>query len=406
MRILFLSFHYPPDLSACSFRSQALVQALLSRPAADPKSPLQLDVLTTCPHRYASFASRAPEQEHGENWRIRRIELPPHGSGLLAQARAALRYFRQAQQLARREHYDLVIATSSRIMTAVLGARIARRQQAPLYLDIRDVFAQNLPELFPHALRRPLRWLLERLEAYPLNSACRVNLNSAGFAEHFVQRYPRQVFSFHTNGVDELFRLPPAVASTPPADGQVLQVVYAGNIGAGQALHRIIPALAARLGSAVHFRLYGDGGRLKALREALQRDSLSNVELHAPVPREQLPAIYQSADVLFLHLADWRSCEQVLPSKLFEYIASGKPLWAGASGWTRRFIADQAGQAALFAPGDCQGAVASLRSLALHRRDVSRFTATFDRRTIMQRMAGDILGVVKPGPVREWARSK
>jgi hypothetical protein len=376
-------------LSACSFRSQALAQALLAS-----GQPLQLDILTTCPNRYRTFEADAPAREQGEHLHIQRIELPPQRRGLLGQARAAWRYFRHAQALANTQQYDLVVATSSRIMTAVLGARIARHQRVPLYLDIRDIFSQNLPELFPRLLRRPLRWLLEGIERYPLTTACRVNLNSGGFAEHFTRRYPHQEFSFHTNGVDEIFHLP-APQPLPPCP-RVLQVVYAGNIGAAQALHEIIPPLAARLGSRVQFRLYGDGNRLKALRDALLRHDVHTVEIRAPVPRDQLPAIYQGADVLFLHLASWRSCDYVLPSKVFEYIASGKPLWAGTRGWAHRFIREHASNAALFAPNDCQGALDELNRLELRHSNGTAFARRFDRRAIMQRMAGDIIDAAGP----------
>jgi hypothetical protein len=47
-RILLLSYFYPPDLSAGSFRSAALVKALRIQGGAQ----LQLDVVTTQPNRY------------------------------------------------------------------------------------------------------------------------------------------------------------------------------------------------------------------------------------------------------------------------------------------------------------------------------------------------------------------
>ncbi|WP_263263884.1 glycosyltransferase family 4 protein [Pseudomonas entomophila] len=392
MNILFLSFHYPPDLGAGSFRSEALANALLAS-----NDHVRLDILTACPNRYRSFISPAPAHEYGERHHIQRVELPRYRGGLLAQALAAGRYALAARAAARHRKYDLVVATSSRIMTAALGASIARGQGVPLYLDIRDIFSQNLPELVARPLRKPLRWLLERIEDYPLKTAAKVNLNSGGFAEHFRHRYPEQAFSFHSNGVDDLFRLPASAPRRPRGNHKPVEVVYAGNIGAAQALHHIIPPLAERLGSTVRLRLYGDGNRLEALREALKRSGARNVEIFSPVPRDQLPAIYQSADVLFLHLAQWRSCNFVLPSKLFEYIATGKPLWAGTAGWARRFILESGVNAAIFPPNDAEQAVAALRHLDLTRTDTSAFSRAFDRRAIMRRMAGDIIGVAVPG---------
>jgi hypothetical protein len=56
--------------------------------------------------------------------------------------------------------YDLVLATSSRLMTAALGALIARRKRARLYLDIRDIFVDTIGDVSPGPLALPLRQLL------------------------------------------------------------------------------------------------------------------------------------------------------------------------------------------------------------------------------------------------------
>lgn len=57
MRFLVLSFYYHPDLSAGSFRTTALVQALAEKLAEGAG----VEVLTTLPNRYSTFSSDAPE---------------------------------------------------------------------------------------------------------------------------------------------------------------------------------------------------------------------------------------------------------------------------------------------------------------------------------------------------------
>ncbi len=108
-----------------------------------------------------------------------------------------------------------------------------------------------------------------------------------------------------------------------------LTVLYAGNIGEGQGLHLIIPPLAKILEDKIIFKVIGDGGRKKHLKNELKRLNCKNVELYDPIPRENLIEAYQAADILFLHLNDYQAFTKVLPSKLFEYAASYKPIWAG-----------------------------------------------------------------------------
>ena len=151
--MLLLSFYYPPDLSAGAFRITALVQALRER----APSGTQLDVITTFPNRYHSYAQQAREREVSDGLEITRIPLPPHRSDMLGQSRAFLTFARQALAHVRGSDYDLVFATSSRLMTATLGAWVARRKRARLYLDIRDIFVDTMPQLLPRALAWPAR---------------------------------------------------------------------------------------------------------------------------------------------------------------------------------------------------------------------------------------------------------
>ncbi len=76
-------------------------------------------------------------------------------------------------------------------------------------------------------------------------------------------------------------------------------IAYVGNMGEGQGLHRIVPAVAKSLGAQFEFWLYGDGGAVGKLREALEREEITNVKLTAPVARQELLDIYRrsSADI-------------------------------------------------------------------------------------------------------------
>ena len=122
MKILLLSFYYPPDLSAGSFRATALVEALLEQ----LPEGAEVDLITTLPNRYSSFSSEAPEQEKHDRLRIRRVKLPAHQSGMADQAKAFMAFAKNVLELTREEDYALVYGTSSRLMTAVLSAYVAR----------------------------------------------------------------------------------------------------------------------------------------------------------------------------------------------------------------------------------------------------------------------------------------
>lgn len=57
--------------------------------------------------------------------------------------------------------------------------------------------------------------------------------------------------------------------------------------------------------------------------------------------REDLLRVYRHADVLFLHLNNLKAFRRVLPSKIFEYAATNKPIWGGLSGYAGRFAKNE-----------------------------------------------------------------
>lgn len=387
MKILFLSFYFEPDLCAGSFRANALAAALVQ---AD--SSLELEILTTLPNRYISFAQAAQPEEQRERQLIRRFALPSHNSGMADQSHAFLAYARQVIVHARSRHYDAVLATSSRMMTASLGSLLARQKRLPLYLDIRDIFVDTLTDVLPAGLARCSLGPLQLLERFTMSRASKINLVSEGFREYFSTRYPLVPLSFFTNGIDDEFINTVRTPVTCGTEGG-MEVLYAGNIGEGQGLHRIIPALAERL-PAIRFRIIGDGGRMGALLQEIRRRGVSNVFLQPPIKRSELVAACLKADVLFLHLNDYPAFQKVLPSKLFEYGALGKPVWAGVAGYSAEFVRREIDNAAVFQPCDPDDALRAFSELRLRTTPRPAFTNRYSRRAIMRRLAVDVLAAL------------
>jgi len=388
MKILLLSFYYTPDLSAGSFRSAALVEALKK----NMPEGSTIDIVTSLPNRYETFSVDASEIEKLESVTIRRVPLPEHKSGMLDQSRAFMSYSRGVLSLVVDEDYDLMIATSSRLMTAVLAARIAGRKKIPLYLDIRDIFVDTIKDLLPLYLSLALGPLFGIMERFAINRATKVNLVSPGFAQYFTERYPEKDFTFFTNGIDEEFVAASRMSEkSKPVEGNPVKVVYAGNIGEGQGLHSILPELAARMSDKLHFRVFGDGGRKDILQSRLSHNGAVNVEVLSPLSRKRLISEYLDADVLFLHLNDHAAFEKVLPSKLFEYAAMGKPVWAGVAGYAADFIRTEISNAAVFNPCDVEQAEQAFEQLELCATYRGEFMEKYARKTIMDCMSIDIL---------------
>lgn len=390
LNILFVTFYYRPDLCAGSFRATSLVEALqVALPAGS-----RIDVMTTEPNRYNTFTTSAASVERSGCVQIERMPVPAHAQDMRGQARTFAHFARGAIRATRGRPYDLVFATSSRLMSASLGAWLARRAKTRLYLDIRDIFADTIGDILPGVFAGPMKLAFGGLESWTLKRAERINFVSRGFEPYFRKRYPHSKFSWFTNGIDDEF-LTTAPATPPVAAtaGTPLHVLYAGNMGEGQGLHRIIPELARATQGRMRFTIIGDGGRRAALEAGIAAAGVTNVELRKPAPRDQLIEQYRAADVLFLHLNAHAAFEKVLPSKIFEYAAMRKPIWAGVSGHAAEFLRQEVPNAAVFAPCDAEGALRSFAGLSLGETSRDDFVARYSRSSIARMMAEEIIAV-------------
>jgi glycosyltransferase involved in cell wall biosynthesis len=401
VKVLLLTFYYPPDLSAGSFRAAALADALLRVGSPD----LKVDVLTSHPNRYASYRDTAadacdpanalpPDGEASGRLTVTRLPVGAHRSGLVDQSIAFSGFAARAFRAVHQKSYDLVVATSSRLFTGYLGSVIAQRVGASLYLDVRDLFVHNMRDMYRDSRSvAMLVPLLSFVERRTFRKAAHVSLVSEGFRDYVSLRFPALRYSVFSNGIDPEF-LDYDFEKTPANDR--MRIVYAGNIGLGQGMESIVPAVARQLGEGFELRIIGDGGRRTELAHGLSAAGVDNVTLLPPMARASLMQEYREADYLLLHLNRFSALETVLPSKLFEYAATGKPILAGVTGYARRFIEQHLKGAVVFEPGDTQAMVEAVQSLLPGLSDRSEFTRRFARTRIMDEMAAEILSLVGP----------
>ena len=383
-RILYLTFYFEPDLCAGSFRNSPLAREL----ARQVNGTAIVDVITTVPNRYSSFSVEAQQEEHDGNLRIHRILLPSHKSRFIDQIKAFYQYYREVKNKIRHTEYHLVFASSSRLFTAYLGFRIASKRGIPLYLDIRDIFTDTLNDVIANRLVKFLLLpVLRKIEGTVFNYAIHINLISEGFKGYF-SKYTKPQYSYYTNGIDQEF-----IQSSTFEDllsPSPITITYAGNIGEGQGLHKVIPQAAKMLGDRYRFKVIGDGGARKLLAAAVEQEQVTNVSIEKPVKRAELLEIYKRSHFLFMHLNDYLAFEKVLPSKVFELGAFPRPVIAGVNGYARSFMNKYVSNILLFQPANPDELVHAITNYVYHIENRLSFVNSFDRRRINVAMAASI----------------
>ena len=268
---------------------------------------------------------------------------------------------------------DIVIGTTPPPTVGVTSLLLAKRFGAPHVLDVRDIW----PEAVVNAGRvkaGPAISALEQLNRFVLTHSAGVTTVSEGKRTRLIEMGARPAaVEVLPNGAD-LQRFDREAAKSGaaaalwlrdqgvPGDRQL--AVYAGVFNPPQGLDLVLDIASQRLkrGSAdVHFALIGDGALRSHLAERIKNEGLSNVTLAGPVDRSMVAALYRHAWATLVILRP-RKDEHTVPSKIYESMASGRPVLLCADGEVVR-IAQAADCGATCAAGDGDGLQAAIDGL-------------------------------------------
>jgi len=386
VKILFISYYYYPDLSAGSFRIKAMVDYLSS---ISKKNEISLDILCSSPNRYKDYRPSIDKMQTNDI-NIHRVRVNKHSGGILSQSIAFMIFSLGVIRKTKNKEYDIIFASSSRLMTAALAAYICKKYQKKnpfLYLDIRDIFFDTVDDLFNRFFFAIPKIIINNIEKFTINAASHVNLVSEGFRDYFDKKYPLKSFTYYTNGIDEIFMNLPLIKNS----NSQIKILYAGNIGEGQGLDKIIPHLLNELPENYFFSIIGDGGKKRILANKLIALKCKNYEILPPIPQKELIKKYQEADILFLHLNNYKAFLKVLPSKIFEYSATHKPICAGVSGHSKEFLKKNVSNCSVFEPCNVKDAKKAILNISFKSQKRRQFIEKYSRKKISELIVNDIL---------------
>lgn len=271
---------------------------------------------------------------------------------LVAQLRLAVRFLRTARG-------DVVLVQYPGWFDMFVLGSLARLRSMPVVFDpfisLSDtVVSDRALVAADGAVARVLRFI----DRVSLRWASRVLADTPEHALFFASLAgidPSRVGVVWVGADDEVFR-PVGLAGSRPD-----RVLFYGTYIPLHGIATIIEAARRLEASGVEFRLIGDGQERPAIEAELARSGPSNVELVDAVPVERLVHEITEATICLGVFGTSDKALRVVPNKVFECVAVGRPVVTADTPSVRR--AFPVGSLALVPPGDPDALAEEIRRL-------------------------------------------
>jgi glycosyltransferase involved in cell wall biosynthesis len=313
---------------------------------------VQLEVLTGKPNYpegrlYSGYRMWGCQREYFDTALLHRIPLIPRGKKSRFQLAANYLSFiffglLCGPWLLRGRRYDAILVHGmSPILQAIPALFLGWIKRVPVIIWVQDLWPDSLSAtgyvqngLVIRLVRRIVRFIYEHADLLLVQSQAFVAPVAALAGKTPIVYYP--------NSVDDAFAMP-ALDEPPAIDGlgDGFSVMFAGNIGAAQAVGVIVEAATLlRDHTDIHFVVLGDGCAREWMLKEMRQRGLVNLHLPGRFPMETMPGFMQKASALLVTLADRPIFAVTVPNKVQAYLAAGRPIIACLNGEGARLVAE------------------------------------------------------------------
>jgi glycosyltransferase involved in cell wall biosynthesis len=264
---------------------------------------------------------------------------------------------------------DVVIGTSPQLLVGLSAWWISRVKRVPLVFEVRDIWPDAIlasgvgreGTLFARSLRAISRFLHKRADL--------VVVVTPAFRSELIEKWdvPESKIEVVQNGVETKLFSPEgtgdAIASSLGIGGRFV-VSYVGTIGYAHGLGTILDAAEMLRDKApeIAWLIVGEGAERAALEESARARGLSNVIFAGQKPRADVAKILEASDVCLVLLKQSPVFTTVIPTKMLEFMAAGRPVVLGVDGQARQ-IAEEAGACIFVPPEDSDALAAAVLTL-------------------------------------------
>jgi glycosyltransferase involved in cell wall biosynthesis len=369
MRILFFSQFFPPEVGATQTRMHHFARCLVERGH-------HVTVITEMPNHpqgivFEGYRGRAVQRAWEDGIEVIRVWI--YASPRKSFVRRLLFYNTYmlnavlAGALLARSRYDVIFATSPPLPVVFSAYVVSRLKRCPYVMDVRDIWPAVgvvLGEIRGQAVIRAA----EKLECFLYRNAAAITCVTQSFVDDVVSKgaSPGRVHFLPNGTIPELFnpeRRDDELRRRLGLEGKFV-IGFCGNHGVAQGLPEILEA--ARLlkdHDQFRFLFIGEGPVKSRLLEIQARENLHNVLLLPQVPITEITPYINASDIMLVPLKRDDIFTAFIPSKMFDFMACGKPIILSVNGEARAIL-EAAGCGVYVEPDNPQALATALTKLA------------------------------------------
>jgi glycosyltransferase involved in cell wall biosynthesis len=228
---------------------------------------------------------------------------------------------------------DIILTYSPPLPLGISAYLLYKIKKAPFIFNVQDIFPQSVIDL-GLLKSKVLIKISEAMEKFIYKKARYITVHSEGNRENIISKKvnPEKVIIIHNwvgtdlikpiNNNDNYFKI------RNNLNGRFV-VSFAGVMGFAQGLDIVINcAELLKSYKDILFLLVGDGVKKEGLMKKTKDMKLNNIKFLPPQPKEIYPSILYASDICLVTL-DKSVKTPVVPAKLLNIMASGRPVVAG-----------------------------------------------------------------------------
>ncbi len=240
---------------------------------------------------------------------------------------------------------DVIIASSVHPLTMVAGLQIAKKMKIPCVCEIRDLWPEAIFAFGKTSEKSLIGCMLTAGEHWIYKKANALIFTKEGDTDYLKEKKWTTAQGgkvdlgkchYINNGVNlnrYVEQIETEILNDPELnDDTKFNVVYAGTIRPVNNVGNLLDCakiIASKEGyENIRVLIYGEGVELEKLRERVANENITNVKLKGFVEKKYIPYILSksSVNVLNYSQSEYNWTRGNSSNKLFEYMASGKPI--------------------------------------------------------------------------------